>query len=97
MVLTSPATTSSKRDGIGRRRPANVFQSTGTIAALAMSSRSNRSNARMPRSGAIQPIPDAASRAAIRSRCASASPSPDHAPQAIAWPASPSDRRCRAS
>ena len=40
---------------------------------------------------------DAARPAAIRSRCSSASPRPDHAPQAIAWPASPSDRRCRAS
>ena len=88
----SGPTSSSRNGGRKRRSP----QSTAATTLVPASCRIRRDSARSPRSGAIHSVPERESRPPSRRR-SSASPTSDHGPHAIAWPGSPSARRCRAS
>ena len=93
----SAASSSSISGGRLSAASANTGQSTPATTDAVTSWRTSRSNARKPCCGLIHRVPEASSCRPIRSRCSSASPSPDHAPQAMAWPASPNARRWAAS
>ena len=96
-VSTAVASRSSSSGGRLSTASANTGQSMAITTAVAGSWRTSRSSARSPCCGVNQPPPNAERCRVMRSRCSSASPRPDHAPQAIAWPGRPRARRCAAS